>query len=78
MNISELNDTQLKAILYDLMKEYDKVRQSISALEQELQKRSGIQESPAPKNTSESDEDVSESDEDVSEEEEAEASSSED
>ena len=71
MNISELNDTQLKAILYDLMKEYDRVRQSISALEQELEKRSGIQESPAPKNTSEINEDVSE-------EEEAEASSSED
>ena len=71
MNISELNETQLKAILYDLMKEHDRVRQNISALEQELKSRYSTEEPPPEENTSEINEDVSE-------EEEAEASSSED
>jgi len=76
MNVSELNDVQIKAILYDLTREFDRTRQSILALEGELKKRAAAEEPdlepPIPY------EDTSESDEDVSEEEEADASSSED
>ena len=79
MNVSELNDVQIKALLYDLTGEFERLRQSIIALEGELKRRATAEQSPAPdEDTSESDEDASESDEDASEEEEAEASSSED
>jgi hypothetical protein len=40
MNVSNLNDIEIKALIYDLMIEIKKIQNNIGVLEEELKKRS--------------------------------------
>ena len=39
MNVSNLNDIEIKALIYDLMIEIKKIQNNITVLEEELKKR---------------------------------------